>query len=530
MSRPTVKHFGTTERRNTPSYGDAIAKQGASVRLAVNAPLNVRAAPSSAEKLAGVLGVVNDIAQPALQQQVFEGAKSEAQLGLANAMAGVESEEKIASRPAYKIGFQRGAALRDFAEAKQDWEALVQEHGLNELTEDEYKDKLEGYIRERFGYLAENDVARDAILEQSAKWQLDQIESHGKLIIEREQAEYLDNTGVALADAYAEGKLADVVPQVYSDHYGMLGGTASNETIVKQLGELAVATGDPSVLDMIPSRASSVPRLGRLSEQYRREAESVRDNRLVEEKKATERLNKDAKEAAERGVMLSMMDGTGKGHTILRDAVAAGVIPADEGRVWFNMLEASKRDKANSDGGFGDVNYDNVADIEARVLSRQAGRKEIAEARASGKFGKGEIADRETARLMQLQVEVERENRSLAYQTFDDQIDADFPVTDEAGRRVPEMVKKNVEVKSRYREAIKAGKPPHEAHAEAMKGTPKSTPAAPAANQQVAQDVLKGEKRDVRSWSPDIINAIPGLSGEQRAQLKREVLRQQRGG
>jgi hypothetical protein len=366
---------------------------GSTQSAEVHASLDVRTGPSKAEQFARALGIVSENVQPIIKQSVADKARAETIAGIEAAMKG-EADPSQQGNEYYERGFFVTAARREVVDAKAAWNELAQKEGLNELPPAEFAKRQEVFLRETLGHLAAHPEASAAVLDDLLGFQAKSIADHRAYQQEQRDKAYEDDSGALLGAAYDTdpASLAAAAQAAHDEHHKMLGGTRSNETIVSQLGALAVAKGDPAILDAIPERARSVPRLGRVIEQYRREAESARDLKDAAQERDTEERRKLARAEARNSIAVNILDGRFSQRQV-RDLVAAGVLDFEDARALMNFAE----DTASDRGGGDEEGSLAALQMEAQVRKGEAGIDDIMSSNLSVKDKRRLLASAATA-------------------------------------------------------------------------------------------------------------------------------------
>lgn len=390
INRLRMPDFGPDQGRTAPA-------------LRVVAPLNVRAAPSGAELLANSLGVALDAATPVLLNKVKEHAESETLAGMLAATGGTVDEAQVASSKSYAHGVVVAELRAEVARFIIDFEQVTLEAGVGRMSVEQFAGLAQDQMKARFGDL-ERDESIRIVAPELLAWHAQRVAKFGAERLEMQSKQTIDDVGVILSTKAQANELTDdEIAWAHDALYRVLGGTASNEQIAKMVGELAVAQGDPSIIDRLPESmqhsvtgqeipgVASIPRLARVLEQYRREAESVFESRKGE-----------ASKARSRAVEQAMFGSAARGHDITDSVVAAvesGDLSPDAGRVMLNFSETQRTERTR---GYADPSA--VADLERRVVAGEFDADPSAVLELRSEIGAGHTGNNEAMRLYGLAV------------------------------------------------------------------------------------------------------------------------------
>lgn len=391
MPRPTTSPLTNPSDRAGTSYGPKIV--ASTQNAEVHASLDVRTPASGAERFAAALGLGLQAVTPAIRRSVEDKARDETIAGIEAVMKG-EAPPTAKGSPYFARGYIVAAARREVLDAKNQWDQIVQTEGLLELEPAEYAKRQNAYLQEILGHLADKPEAAAAVVDDVLQWQAKSIAEHGNYQLEQREAQYADDSGTLLGATYASdpANLKAAAAAAHDEHFALLGGTRANELIVAQLGALAVAEADPSILDSIPERASSVPRLGRIAEQYRREAQSARDLKDAEKERTIEESRKRVRAESRNAIAVDILDGRFSQRQV-RDLVAGGILDFEDARALMNFAE----DTANDRGGGEEEGSLAALQMEAQVRKGEAGIDDIMSSNLSVKDKRRLLASAATA-------------------------------------------------------------------------------------------------------------------------------------
>lgn len=488
----------STERRlGGPNFGTP--QQGSTQRLQVNAPINVRVAPSSAERLADVLdNAWRSTAAPRLLDKIAKEGADARTAGAFDAETGAVDPKRAEEDRQYERGVAAIETRKRVAEFKAQAEERLLEEGTADLSAEELAAKLDGYAREAFGTMKNDPLALEFLVPELSQYLNNRVAQHLKQRVEQNEQEAIDGVGIDLADKARDGTLtADIVNDRLEKLRHIVGGNRAREVVVSQIGELAVSTGNPAILDTLVEQIQAgdstvpgpagVPRLGRLIQQYRREAESVRDNNLREVAIAKSR-------ETERALFGRAARGLDLTDDVIA-AVEAGDMSPDAGRTFLNFAE-SQRDERQR--GFAIPSE--VASIESRVIAGEFNTDPSAVLSLRGQIGAGHVANNESMRLYQLAVRM---------RDGDDKLDASGKLFRDTVRRALEparnlatgavepngVVRQNRAILE-FDELVEKGQSPEQAAAEVLRkrGVDINVPPAPAA--QTSTTPAVGTRRE----------------------------------
>jgi soluble lytic murein transglycosylase-like protein len=213
MTRPV------TQQRGGPAYG--IAQRGATVGLEVNAPLNVRTGPSSAESLARVLGVVAEpVVQHAANTLQVEGRKTavagatDAALGKINADKYREKEGRGGlmnfERRTYSESVDRYEAVRAFQGAANEVSEWINTEGAT-LPPGEFEMQLDQRMKEALGEdFAEDPLQAAEIAQRYAPFMAKAVAAHRDAATNAQKQRNLETATTDVMSRLAAGEAVDL--------------------------------------------------------------------------------------------------------------------------------------------------------------------------------------------------------------------------------------------------------------------------------------------------------------------------------